>query len=79
VPEPARIVVEDDAALAAATLRLLADPALAGRASEQAHAWARTQLGPDAVAREQIDRIAEHLSVRPDAPAPQPQTAGFLR
>lgn len=76
VPAPARIVVEDDAALAAATLRFLDDPELARQAGAQAHAWARDQLGPDAVAREQLERLARLVDApQGERPAVRPEPA----
>jgi glycosyltransferase involved in cell wall biosynthesis len=70
VPAPARIVVEDDAGLAAAALRFLREPDLARQAGELAHDWARDRLGPDAVAREQLEAINRLLPARQAERAP---------
>ncbi len=60
VPAPARVVVESPEALAEAALRLLLDRDQADLAGRAAHAWARANLAPDAVAGPQLERI-EHL------------------
>lgn len=58
-PESCRAVAETPAELAAATVRWLRDPAAAAVAGAAAHAWARTAVSPDAVARQQVELLRE--------------------
>lgn len=58
-PEPAVVRAENDAALAHASLRWLADPADAQRAGTLAQAWAAANLRPDAVAKHQLALLHE--------------------
>lgn len=68
-PEPARIVAESCDALAAAAIGLLRDPDRAAAAGAAAHAWARANLSPTIVAREQLERLQ-----RPAPSAADPAT-----
>jgi glycosyltransferase involved in cell wall biosynthesis len=64
VPVTARTIVESDADLAAAAVRLLTDATHAAAAGSAAHAWAQHNLAADAVAAAQLERIAELLRQR---------------
>ena len=64
VPAPARTVVESDADLAEAAVRMLTDATHVAAAGRAAHAWAQHNLAADAVAAVQLERIAELLRGR---------------
>jgi glycosyltransferase involved in cell wall biosynthesis len=57
-PSSARQIADEPAAIAAAALRWLQTPKLAGDAGQAAHDWAKQTLAADAVAKAQIERIA---------------------
>lgn len=61
--QPARTVVEGPRALADAAIELLLSPDKAARAGQAAFTWAKSNLGPDAVAMSQIERARDLLAI----------------
>ena len=64
-PLPARTIVEGPRALADATIELMRNPAKAAEAGRAAYRWAQQNLGGEAVAAAQMERVDRLLAALP--------------